>query len=409
MNKIVILALALGVVCWNGCREDEAPLTGMFTVTLENIMEQGIYFDTGTTPAIGVDSVETFTVNAVPGQHLSLATMMVQSNDLFYAFGENGIPLYDGNNTPLSGSIIAELQLWDAGTEVNQIPGSGSNQPPRQAGPDTGPDDSSTVQLLANLMDTLDYPDVAEILEINIAHSNNTAFTITISNISGVQDTLATDLAPGVWVVHDSNQSPLFNENIAASINLERLAEDGNNDMMADSLKANSGILSAIAPGAYTVGDSNGLFIIGDPAVAALELLAEEGDPSGFQNVFTTPVGSATPGPILPGQSYSFTVSGNEDDFLSFAMMLVETNDWFLGVHRVRLFSDGTPLSGNKSGLVRIFDAGTEVDEYPGLGLNQPPRGSGGADENGLVLYEDEAGSNLSDITSIVKITVVRN
>jgi hypothetical protein len=60
-----------------------------------------------------------------------VATMMGQSNDWFYAPAESGIALFkDGK--PISGEISSQIILWDAGTEVDQEPGIGSDQGPRQ-------------------------------------------------------------------------------------------------------------------------------------------------------------------------------------------------------------------------------------------------------------------------------------
>jgi len=40
--------------------------------------------------------------------------------------------------------------LWDAGTEVNQAPGFGSEQAPRQGGADTGTAENGVVQAVAD-------------------------------------------------------------------------------------------------------------------------------------------------------------------------------------------------------------------------------------------------------------------
>lgn len=79
-----------------------------------------------------------FTVTAAPGDRLSFATMFVQSNDLFYAPRGHGIPLFLRGRRPISGDVTRFVKLWDAGTEVNQEPGIGLDQAPRQEGPDTG-------------------------------------------------------------------------------------------------------------------------------------------------------------------------------------------------------------------------------------------------------------------------------
>lgn len=106
-----------------------------------------------------------FDFEAAPGDRLSLATMLVQSNDLFFAFDEAGIALFDADGDPVSGDVTAELALWDAGTEVNQAPGFGLDQAPRQAGPDTGADEGGTIRVLD---DAFTYPSVAEVIRVTI-------------------------------------------------------------------------------------------------------------------------------------------------------------------------------------------------------------------------------------------------
>ena len=86
-------------------------------------------------------SAYTFSFSADPGSRLTFATMFVQSNDWFYAPGESGIALWGRDGEPVSGDITSRLLLWDAGTEVDQPPGVGPDQAPRQSGADTGASD----------------------------------------------------------------------------------------------------------------------------------------------------------------------------------------------------------------------------------------------------------------------------
>jgi hypothetical protein len=92
--------------------------------------------------------VYAFNFEALPGSHLSFATMFVQSNDLFYAPEAAGIALFDADGEPIHGDISELVLLWDAGTEVDEEPGTGANQAPRQAGPDSGADQNGVVSLL---------------------------------------------------------------------------------------------------------------------------------------------------------------------------------------------------------------------------------------------------------------------
>src|SRR5215468_6629587 len=81
-----------------------------------------------------------FSFMANPGMKLNFATMYGQSNDLFYA-PEEAIDLFDAKGNPINGDVTSSFKLWDAGTEVNQAPGLGADQAPRQKGPNTGADE----------------------------------------------------------------------------------------------------------------------------------------------------------------------------------------------------------------------------------------------------------------------------
>jgi hypothetical protein len=70
--------------------------------------------------------------------------MMGQSNDWFYAPAESGIELFK-NGKAISGDISSQLMMWDTGTEVDQEPGIGSDQGPRQKGPNTGKAENGVV------------------------------------------------------------------------------------------------------------------------------------------------------------------------------------------------------------------------------------------------------------------------
>ena len=108
-----------------------------------------------------------FTVNAQPGEHLSFATMFVQSNDLFIAPNPEGIALFDENGLPRTGNLVAEAPLWDAGTEVDEEPGIGENQAPRQAEANTGAEEGGVVRLIADgRFPTI--PELSTIVEVSV-------------------------------------------------------------------------------------------------------------------------------------------------------------------------------------------------------------------------------------------------
>ncbi len=55
--------------------------------------------------------------------------------------------------------------LWDAGTEVNQYPGAGLDQAPRQSDPDTAPVEGAPIGLVD---DGFTYPAVDEVIRVTI-------------------------------------------------------------------------------------------------------------------------------------------------------------------------------------------------------------------------------------------------
>jgi hypothetical protein len=108
-----------------------------------------------------------FEVTAAPGQALSLAWMFGQSNDLFYS-NDRPIALFDAAGKPVTGDMTRQLALWDAGTEVNEEPGLGPNQGPRQKTPDAG---TAEHQGIAHVLDKFSYPRTNEVLRLTITPS----------------------------------------------------------------------------------------------------------------------------------------------------------------------------------------------------------------------------------------------
>lgn len=109
-----------------------------------------------------------FSFIAEPGQRLTLAMMFAQSNDLFFAPDGDGIALFDGNGKPMTGDLTSQLVLWDAGTEVNQEPGLGPDQAPRQTTPTSGTVENGTVRLVR---DQFRYPSAGEVIRVTISAS----------------------------------------------------------------------------------------------------------------------------------------------------------------------------------------------------------------------------------------------
>ncbi len=386
-----------------------------FLVTIENVSTVYDYFEAGAQfvpdgendpgPAFPGHS---FTANfhAGKGHKLSFATMYGASNDLFYATADEGISLFNGDDA-LTGNITDLISLWDAGTEVNHAPASGED----------GMEEAQTIKSVRNsdnVMDGFDYNDVEENIEVWLDYDGTSMFTLTIK----VLETSGTPLSPVAWVVHSDMQNPIFTEGELDEGNgLEALAETGNAGPLSEYLIARSGYVSPVAPGVWVLHRRGykPIFKEGKPDYGeGLELLSETGNPSMvyqsltdkdyITGVYNTPSGSDGPGPLFPGDYYSFTFTANVGDYLSFASMLGKSNDLFFapGDMGVQLFHGNTPVEGDITNQAFLWDAGTEVNEYPGAGIHQ---GAGGVDESENVAYPDD-GFDWPGVNQVIKVTI---
>ncbi len=363
---------------------DVAPEVETSTVTLTHIGQAFDFIDSGSFSVpdgaddpgpVGPGGSYTFEVYAGPGHWLSLATMFAQSNDLFLAPSPAGIELWP-MGSPLTGDVTGEFDYWDAGSEENQEPGVGSDQAPRQAAENTGVSDmDASVRLADDAWNNL--PAIADLLEVSVTHLGEDRFSITVANISEAGDlvtsvgTTDAPVTPGVWAVHGEGAG-LFAQGEPAPVGLEALAEDGNFGVLDGDVSGRTGLSTPFAPGVWAVvsGD-NPLFAVGMvQGDVGLEMLAEDGDPGSLASsvdgaVFDTPAGASEPGPIFPGDSYSFTVEHAPGVSVAFATMLVQSNDLFVG-----------GVIDLDTGAVEydLYDAGTEVNQHPGTGLDQAPR-----------------------------------
>lgn len=272
------------------------------------------------------------TFEADPGARLHFGTMFAQSNDLFFSPGEAGISLFNGE-TPVTGDLTPMLGLWDAGTEINEEPGVGANQAPRQGGPNTG----TTEGVVQRVSDGFDYPPTDETIQVRVsstATANGADFDVTIENLG----TSTTPLAPGVWVTHMVSGVLFQNGMPDLSQGLEQLAEDGDHSVLGATLTVQGNVIAS--------------------------------------DVFGE-------GPVAPGGSYTFSFSAEMGEKLSFATMFVQSNDLFYapGADGIDLFPGGVALGSSGevdvTSMVGLWDAGTEINEEPGVGPNQAPRQSG--------------------------------
>jgi hypothetical protein len=440
---ILLLAALTAMALFSGCSDDDDPVivpvdnSETFTLTIENVSTAADYAVSGVfnTPVGGMgpgpifpgDAYE-FSFGANPGDKLSFATMFVQSNDLFYAPDGMGVALFNGD-TPISGDITAQLHLWDSGTEMNEEPGVGVNQAPRQSGPDTGAADSDMTVRMVDDMYT--YPAVADVIEATLTHLGDHLFRVRLENVSDAgtlmtsNGDVAVPMAPGVFVVH-TDADPLFSAGTADLLGLEGLAEDGDPSALLASLEAHTGLAVPLAPGVAVVHSSAAMLF--DAGMAngglGLEALAEDGDPSGLVMAldgvtgvasalaFDTPVGGMGAAPIFPGQSYQLTFTAEPGDRLSLATMFVQSNDLFYAFDDAGLAlfdAMGDAVLGNVSASIHLWDAGTEMNQWPGAGPDQAPRQSGpdtgAADATNTVRMVDD-GFDYPTATDVIRVTL---
>lgn len=372
-----------------------------------------------------------FEFHAGPGKHLSFATKFVQSNDLFYAPDGNGVALWSDDGV-VTGDITDQIMLWDAGTEENQEPGTGADQPIRRGGDSGAADPDPTVRLATDDFGNL--PEVADVIRVTLHRDgpSPTLLRATIENISTATTLMTADgashptpLAPGVYVVH-SGANPLFTVGEPdRGEGLEGLAEDGTVSTLAATVAERSGLTTLIAPGVYATHAAGPfLFNAGAAASIGLEAMAEDGDPTlldiqvraagGFRDagMFAVPVGAGGPAHVGPGQAYEFSVIATPGDALSFVTMFVESNDLFYAPPEegIDLFPGGVALEGDITDRILLWDAGTEVNEKPGLGVYQLPRQPGpstGPVEDGVVKVLDPC-FTYPDLPDVLRVTLTK-
>ena len=176
----------------------------------------------------------------------------------------------------------------------------------------------------------------------------------------------------------------------------------------------------ALSPGLYIV--SNGkteIFRSGKKAGPELESQAEDGDPSllakrfaakSGEGVFNTPVGASMPGPLLPGNSFEFSFTATEGQKLDLVAMFGQSNDLFYGPEKaIALFdADGKPVTGDVTAWFLLWDAGTEVNQAPGIGPDQAPRqkakNTGAVEDVPVAPVKD--GFTYPNTTDVLRITI---
>jgi hypothetical protein len=137
---------------------------------------------------------------------------------------------------------------------------------------------------------------------------------------------------------------------------------------------------------------------------------------SGVVNTKTT----GAVGALGPGEAFELTVTAGVGQAVSFASMLGESNDWFFGPGPagIALYDgSGAPRSGDVTSEIRVWDAGTEVDEEPAVGGSTGPQQSapdqGAPDDDPVVsalgasvVLADGSRFDMPAVADMIKVTL---
>lgn len=160
------------------------------------------------------------------------------------------------------------------------------------------------------------------------------------------------------------------------------------------------------------------VFAVEAAASAALEAIAEDGDPTALQAELSTVDAVTQVGvlsslddvdysesPLHPGESDSEVLTVWSDQRITFLQMFGASNDTFVA-GSFSAFDKQEVAVGEVMGALALYDAGTEVNEEPGLGANQPANqtapGQGEA-EGGVVR---EVVSGFPEVESFVRVEI---
>jgi hypothetical protein len=422
-NPTMLMGMAITAALFSSCGKDhDMPPAMPYTFKVENVLdvkplvESGTFKGMGTPPLILPGQSVSFSFSAGKGQAVSFATMYGWSNDMFFAPANPGIALYDDKGDPVQGDVSAQVKLWDNGSKINQQPG--KDNPHNSADENgviteiNGKDAQGHSFLPASQL-------VKAVLQYNAATS---MFTLTLTNTSG-GTTNETPLSPGVWAISNFlggallTKTPLFEAGKPTANGVQPLAEMGNNTVLAAYATANTKVATGLSPVVvvvyegnikpiFTAGQKdpgNGLAMIAQEGKQA-DLVAALGKMAGVKQVYVL---NPSDKPITPGNSAEMQIKAQAGDRIAFATMFGNSNDWFYA------FDDmGIPAgeSGDLTAKVKLWDDGTEVNEYPGAGNHQAAFNPGlkNAEDKAIGELNGESYYSLPAVKDVIRVTLVK-
>ncbi|NNF06789.1 MAG: hypothetical protein HKN21_08510 [Candidatus Eisenbacteria bacterium] len=295
-------------------------LQGLSQVT--DVVDVGAPIVTQGSTAGGFSDTITFQIRAKRGDRFSLASMLICSNDGFW--GLSGVPL------PPNGTVVRYALGYDAGTEDNTemstdiVDACSGIGPVALAGDPNGNEnaavDTSPQEPIRRHPGISGHGDLGSdhdfsgpVAKVTIrAMETQRRYRVTLTNLTSSQP-----LSPPVAATHNPSEIRMFRTGHQASAAIEAIAEDGDPSVMVNALSGNASVTDVVD--------------VGQPLTRSGEVVGD----------FTDTV--------------TFEINANSDDHLSLATMLICSNDGFTGVNALPL-----PNHGSRTVLLRALDAGTE-------------------------------------------------
>ncbi|MBV4358828.1 spondin domain-containing protein [Pinibacter aurantiacus] len=122
--------------------------------------------------------------------------------------------------------------------------------------------------------------------------------------------------------------------------------------------------------------------------------------------------GSGKPPVIPPGESTSITFSAAKNQRLTFATMYGWSNDLFFAPENpgIKLYNDdGTPITGDVSSQVKLWDNGTRVNQTPGASVMHPGTAEATAKNIKEVTSMDDYGHTYLPASQLMKLSLAYN
>jgi hypothetical protein len=420
-HATMLIGITSAAILLSSCSKDhDMPPAQAYTFKVENVLnlkpfvESGTFKGTGTPPVILPGQSISVSFSAGKGQAISFATMYGWSNDMFFAPANPGIALYDDKGDPVTGDVSDQVKLWDNGSKINQQPGKDN--------PHNSADEGGVVtEIKGQDAQGHSFLPASQLVKAELAYNaDNSVFTLTLTNRSGGTAN-ETPLSPGVWTVSNFlggalvSTAPLYKAGQPTANGLQPLAEMGDNSQLAAYATQNTRVATGLSPVVVVVysGDMKPIFTKGQKDYGSgLAKIAQEGNQSELvaalgkmQGIKKVYVLNPADKPITPGNSAEIQIQAAAGDRIAFATMFGNSNDWFYAFDDMGI---SATQSGDLSSLVKLWDNGTEINEYPGAGNHQLAFNPGSMHPEDKAISEVmyEAYPSLPAAKDVIKVTL---